>query len=105
MTIKSDTGQHSQFLRCLLLATIVALHFTPVSKSVSQSVIVSEERSLELASLLKDDSLKQKASISVFQEGIIFTLNISNWFQSNWNKITFVLDDLSSQFNVSRMSH
>ena len=35
MTIKSDTGQHSQFLQ--FLATLVALHFTLVSESLSHS--------------------------------------------------------------------
>ena len=33
------------------LATLVALHFTPVSKSVGRSVTVSDYCSLELASL------------------------------------------------------
>ena len=40
------------YVNLCFLATIVALHFTPVSESVSESVgIVSDKRSLELASL------------------------------------------------------
>ena len=42
----------SAIIRCIFLAKLVALHFTPVSDSVGRWLIVSDQRSLELASLL-----------------------------------------------------
>ena len=40
-----------RFRCCTFLATLVALHFTPVSKSVSQWVVVSTSVASRLASL------------------------------------------------------
>ena len=48
-------------LSLYFLATLVALHLTPVSKWVGEWVVVSEKRSLELASLL--DKLQSLVSV------------------------------------------
>ena len=56
------------------LATLVALHFTPVSESVSQSVgIVSDKRSLELASLFSSE--KQKFEILMMERNYFYTIS------------------------------